>query len=75
MDLEGKDVVREARVQELDMLEKHQKIIDEHERENAAWLAHKQCRRRSCICKKCGRFCHCYNCNTKIRECDEVIKS
>lgn len=74
IDLEGKDVVREAREQELKMVEKHKKIIDECERENTAWLAHEQCRKRSCACKKCEKYCHCYNCDTKISKCAEFAQ-
>ena len=46
MDLEGKNIIREAREQELKMIKQHQNTIDEHERENVAWLSHKQCKKR-----------------------------
>ena len=74
IDLNGKNIVREARKQELEMVKLHQKIIDKHERENAAWLNHKQCRKRNCICKKCEKYCHCYDCVEKIGECDDFTQ-
>lgn len=74
MYLDGKSIIREAREQELEMVKLHQKIIEEHERENAAWLAHKQCRKRSCVCKKCEKYCHCYDCVEKINDCDNFMQ-
>lgn len=73
MYLDGKGIIREAREQELEMVKLHQKIIEEHERENTAWFANKQCRKRSCVCKKCERYCHCHDCVEKISSCKNYM--
>lgn len=73
-DQEGKDIIREIDERELKAIERHKDIIEKHERENAAWLNHKQCRKRNCICKKCKKYCHCYNCVEKIGKCDDFTQ-
>lgn len=74
MDQEGKDIIREAREQELEMVRLHQEIIDKQERENAAWLAHKKCRKQSCVCKRCEKYCYCYDCAGKISSCSNLVQ-
>lgn len=51
LDEEGEKPLRKVEEDELKIIEQHKHIIEEHERENATWLAHKQCRKRSCVCK------------------------
>lgn len=74
LDPEGEMILREATERELGMMKQLQSIIDEHEKENAAWLAHRQCKKRNCVCKKCEKHCHCYNCTGKITSCDNSIQ-
>lgn len=72
LDPEGKMILREVTERELKAMEQLQNVVDEREKENAAWLAHKQCRKRSCVCKKCEKYCHCYDCVDKITSCEFV---
>lgn len=74
LDEEGEKLLRKVEEDELKIIEQHKHIIEEHERENATWLAHKQCRKRSCVCKKCEKYCHCYDCVKKINECDNFMQ-
>lgn len=74
LDENGKQPLRKVEEYELKIMRKHMHIIEEHERENAAWLAHKQCRKRSCVCKKCEKYCHCYDCAEKVISCDNSIQ-
>ena len=72
LDPEGKMIFRQVTERELKSIERHQNIIDEHERKNVAWIKHKQCKKRSCICKKCEKYCYCYNCVDKIISCKKI---
>lgn len=71
LDSEGKIVLRQVTERELKLIEQHQDIIDQHERENAAWMKHHKCRKRSCVCKKCEKYCHCYDCVDRISSCEK----
>lgn len=73
-DKERKRKCRTIDENELKIIDKYNGVIEEHEKENAAWLAHKQCRKRSCVCKKCEKYCHCYDCVEKINECDNFMQ-
>ena len=73
-DEEGKRVIRKIEEYELKIINKYRAIVEEHERENTAWLNHKQCRKRSCVCKKCEKYCHCYECEDKITLCDNSMQ-
>lgn len=73
LDEKGKKPLRKIEENELKIIEQRKHIVEEHERENAAWLAHKQCRKRSCVCKKCEKYCHCYDCVKKIGLCDHSV--
>ena len=72
LDPEGENILREINDQETKIIARHQHTIIERERENAAWSNHKRCRKRSCICKKCDKYCHCYECTNKIDICNQV---
>ena len=72
-DPEGKEFLREISDRELKSIERHKNVIEEHERENTAWLNHKKCRKISCVCKRCEKYCHCYDCIDKIVICDNVF--
>lgn len=69
---DGNITVRRITEKELKRIERYKGVIEECERENTAWTNHKQCRKRSCICKKCEKYCHCYECMNKINACDKL---
>lgn len=69
-DPEGENIIRQIDERELKEIEKYKHFIEEHEKENISWTNHKQCRKRSCVCKKCKKYCHCYDCKNRISECD-----
>lgn len=74
LDPEGKLILREITERELKTIERLKDIVNTHERENAAWLNHKRCRKRNCVCKKCDKHCHCYDCVDKVSVCDNFSK-
>ena len=54
------------------IMHKYETIIQERESINQSYLNHLQCRKRSCICKKCDMYCNCLACNDKaIKYCDK----
>ena len=72
-DKEGKRIIRQITEQELKILDRYKDTVEKHERDNISWINHKQCRKRSCICKKCERCCHCYECVNKITTCNNSV--
>lgn len=70
-DLDGKNVVGELRDYEVELIRKYTPVIEQHEKENQNWLAFQKCRKRTCICKSCVKFCNCSSCKGKINDCDK----
>lgn len=54
-------------------LDKYKPIVEKREKFNQSYLQHINCRKRTCICKKCQKFCYCYECNEKKIKCDKRI--
>ena len=71
-DPEGESVFREVTEREQKTIKQYMPIVEAHEKENAAWLAQKHCRKRSCVCKKCEKSCHCSDCTNPFTECNNV---
>ncbi len=70
-DLDGKVVIARAQAGELELVSQFAPVIGQHEKENENWLAYQKCRKRTCICKSCSRFCHCASCKGKLVDCDK----
>ena len=71
-DLDGKIVVGELRKNEKELINKYDVIIKQHEKENQNYLAFYKCRKRTCICKSCEKYCDCGSCKGKINHCDKM---
>lgn len=69
--LDGKNVVGELTEGQAKSIQKYTPIIEQHEKENQNWLAFQNCKKRTCICKSCVKFCNCCSCKGKINDCDE----
>lgn len=68
-DLSGKNVVGELTISQIEMIQKYVPIIEQHEKENNNWIAFQNCKKRTCICKKCDKFCACGQCVEKKIKC------
>lgn len=73
-DLDGKNVVGELTDNQIKVIKKYMPIIEQHEKENCNWISFQKCRKKTCICKSCNKFCNCNNCNGKIVSCDKTDK-
>ena len=47
-------------------------VVEHREDENAAFLKHITCKKRSCVCKTCEKFCNCKDCVEKISVCNNA---
>ena len=54
--------------------EEYQRIVDTKEKANKAYQNNMYCKRRSCVCKKCQKYCHCYDCTDRFLQCDNQEK-
>lgn len=70
IDLEGKSVVGNLTTNQADIIQKYASIIEQHEKENRCWIAFQNCRKRTCICKSCDKFCKCDLCEGKKVKCE-----
>lgn len=52
------------------IMEMYQEIIEKKKMMNNNWIAFQICLKRTCLCKSCGKFCNCANCQKKVTECD-----
>lgn len=71
--LDGPIISLESEVHHLSgVTDEHRTIIEQREKENRNFIAFQNCRKRTCICKKCDKFCGCDECGEKKTEC--IIK-
>lgn len=73
-ELDGKNVVGELREYQIEIIKEYTPIVEQHEKENENWLAFQNCRKRTCICKSCMKFCSCSSCKEKMSHCDKISK-
>jgi hypothetical protein len=73
-DLEGKHSIGELYEDQVKLIEEYEPIIKQREKENRNWIAFNQCRKRTCMCKQCNKFCNCADCTGKITDCNKIEK-
>lgn len=69
--LDGENVVGELTEGQAEAIRRYTPIIEQHEKENQNWLTFQNCKKRTCICKSCVKFCNCGSCKGKINDCDK----
>lgn len=70
IDLNGPVVSLESEVHHLrSVTDEHIALIKQREQENKNWAAFQNCRKRTCVCKKCVKFCNCGQCVEKKTKC------
>ena len=69
--LDGQNIVGELEADQIEVIQNSLPIIEQHEKENKNWIAFQNCKKRTCICKSCVKFCNCGSCKGKINHCDE----
>ena len=47
-------------------------VVKQREDENAAFLKHMTCKKRSCVCKNCEKSCNCKDCVEKVSVCNNT---
>ena len=68
--LDGPICSLESEVNHLrDVTDEYIATIEQHEKENKRWVAFQNCRKRTCICKQCDKFCDCGQCVEKKNKC------
>ncbi len=69
----GEIIVGELRDDQVKDIREYIPIIEQHEKENQNWIAFQNCRKRTCVCKSCRKFCNCASCKGKINDCDQKL--
>jgi hypothetical protein len=68
--LDGTHPVGELDENQAKLIEEYTSIVEQREKENRNWIAFNQCRKRTCLCKSCDKFCSCNGCTEKITNCE-----